>query len=223
MTWKPDRILRTIMIWTMVTTILVWLPFVRGLIDGDSYQWGTTFWGKHFGGYGIQGDYWLLVLQIAFLITLLHLGWRGAKQPFHWMLLLWHVPIGLQAFYSSFTSPEDYRFQGDTLGVDISLAWVGPLLFGGVALLSFFWVMRDLWSDREKVDVEWATANRIFGFIALGLIPVQIVLLTSGQPHGFRDQAGVIVTIVQWILINMALMPFAVAKSNLRITEDSNE
>jgi hypothetical protein len=223
MTWKPDRILRVIMIWTMVTTILVWLPFVRGLIDGDSYQWGTMFWGKYFGGYGIQGDYWLLFLQVVFLSILLRLGWRGAKQPFHWLLLLWHVPIGLQAFYSSFTSPEDYRFQGNSLGVDISLAWVGPVLFGGVALLSFFWVMRDLRRDRGKVEVEWANANRIIGLIAVLLLPIQIVLLTSGEPHGAGDQAGVIVTIVQWILINLALVPFAVPKTDLRITETADE
>lgn len=32
MDWKPDRILRAILIWTMITLILVWLPFVRGLM-----------------------------------------------------------------------------------------------------------------------------------------------------------------------------------------------
>ena len=222
MTWKPDRILKIIMIWTMITTILVWLPFVRGLIDGDSYQWGATFWGMQFGGYGIQGDYWLLVLQVAFVITLLYQGWRGAKQPFHWLLLLWHVPIGLQAFYDAFTSPEDYRFKGDSLGVDVSLAWIGPLLFGGVALLSFFWVARDLRSNRERVEVPWARANRVFGWIAFGLLPIQILLLRSGEPHGPGDQAGVILTMVQWVLINLTLAPFAAAENSLRITEASD-
>lgn len=223
MTWKPDRILKTILIGTMLTTLLVWLPFVRGLIDGDSYEWGTTFWGMYFGGYGIQGDYWLLVLQLAYVITLLYRGWRGANQPFHWLLLLWHVPIGLQAVYSSLTSPEDFRFQGDSLGVNISLAWVGPLLFGGLALLSFFWVARDLRSHRARVQVEWTRANRILMLVALALIPIQIWLLRSGEPHGTRDQVGVIVTMVQWVVINLSLLPFATPESKLSITEASDE
>lgn len=208
MTWRPDRILKTILVWTMITTILVWLPFVRSLMDGESYSWGRTFWGMQFDGYGVRGDYWLLVVQVVFVITLLYLGWRGARQPFHWMLLLWHVPIGLQAFYDSYSSPEDYRFRGDTLGVDVSLAWVGPLLFGGVALLSFFWVARDLMRTRESVVVEWTRANRIFLLIALSLLPIQYVLLGFGEQHGPTDQVGVILTMCQWVIINGALLPW---------------
>ena len=78
MHWKPDRILRTILIWTMITLILVWLPFVRGLMDGDSYRWGNIFWGMQIGGSGVRGDYWILVFQALFGLTLLFLGWRGA-------------------------------------------------------------------------------------------------------------------------------------------------
>ena len=208
MTWRPDRILKTILIWTMITTILVWLPLVRGLMDGESYQWGAIFWGMQFGGSGVRGDYWLLVLQAIFVIRLLYLGWRGAPQPFHGLLLLWHVPMGVQAFYNAITSPDDYRFRGDTLGVDVSLAWVGPLLFGGIALLSIFWVVRDLRSGREPVEVEWTRANRIFLVIALGLLPIQFVLLRFGEPHGTRDQLGVVLTMLQWLIINWALIPW---------------
>ena len=206
--WRPDRILRAILVWTAITMILVWLPLVRGVMDGESYQWGRSFWGMQFGGSGLRGDYWLLVIQALFGITLLYLGWRGAQQPFHWLLLLWHVPLGVQAFYDSITSPEDYRFRGDTLGVDVSLAWVGPMFFGGFALLSVFWVVRDLRKRREKVVVEWTRANRIFLLIVLALLPIQFMLLRFGPPHGPGDQAGVILTMVQWLLINWALLPW---------------
>ena len=144
MAWKPDRLLKAILIWTMVSLIIVWLPLVRGLMDGDSYQWGNSAWGFQFGGRGLGGDYWFLLLQAAFGLLLLYLGWRGARQPFHWLLLLWHIQLALQSIYNSLSSPEDYRFRGDTLGVDVSLAWVGPLLFGGFALLSIWWVVRDI-------------------------------------------------------------------------------
>ena len=43
MLWKPDRLLRAILIWTAVTLVIVWLPFVRGLMDGNAYQWGNFF------------------------------------------------------------------------------------------------------------------------------------------------------------------------------------
>jgi hypothetical protein len=206
--WRPDRILKAILIWTALTLLLTWLPLVRGVMDGESYQWGAVFWGRQFRGYGIHGDYWVLVLQAVLGLALLYLGWRGAQRPFHWLLLLWHIPWAVQAFHEAFTSPEDFRFRGDTLGVDISLAWVGPLFFGGFALLSIFWVVRDLRRRREKVIIDWTRANRIFFFLALGLLPIQFILLRFGEPHGPRDQAGVILTMVQWLLINWALIPW---------------
>lgn len=222
MTWRPDRILKVILIWTMITMLLIWLPLVRGVMDGESYSWGAVFWGMQFRGSGVRGDYWLLVLQALFGITLLYLGWRGAKQPFHWLLLLWHVPMALQAFYEAFTSPEDYRFQGDTLGVDISLAWVGPLLFGGMALLSIFWVARDLRKSRAKVVMEWTRTNRIFLFLVFGLVPIQFVLLRFGEPHGPGDQAGVILTMVQWLLITLAMLPLPKRTGDVTVTEHSH-
>ena len=209
MVWKPDRLLKAILIWTMVTLIIVWLPLVRGLMDGDSYQWGNSAWGLQFGGRGLRGDYWFLLLQAAFGLVLLYLGWRGARQPFHWLLLLWHIQLALQSTYNSLTSPEDYRFRGDTLGVDVSLAWVGPLIFGGFALLSIWWVVRDIKSGRQHAVPEWTLTNRVLLLIVVSMLPIQFVLLRFGPPHGPGDQAGVILTMFQWVLINMGLFPWS--------------
>lgn len=219
MLWKPDRLLRAILIWTAVTLIIVWLPFVRGLMDGDSYQWGNYFFGIQFGGRGLHGDYWLLVIEAAFGILLLYLGWRGARPPFHWLLLLWQILMAAQACYNSFTSPEDYRFKGDTLGVDVSLAWVGPVLFGGFALLSVLWVMRDLRTQREKVVPKWSRANSVFLLIVLALLPIQFVLLRFGEQHGTGDQLGVIFTMAQWVLINFALFPWSGSERAAQVLE----
>ena len=209
MLWKPDRLLRAILIWTAITLIIVWLPFVRGLMDGSTYQWGNSFFGKQFGGRGVYGDYWLLVIEAAFGILLLYLGWRGARPPFHWLLLFWQILMAAQACYNAFTSPEDYRFRGDTLGVDVSLAWVGPVFAGGFALLSILWVVRDLAARREKILPKWSRTNTIFLLIVLGLLPIQFVLLRFGEPHGPRDQVGVILTMTQWILISLTLFPWS--------------
>jgi hypothetical protein len=219
MLWRPDRLLRAILIWTAITLIIVWLPFVRGLMDGSTYQWGNYFFGMQFGGRGVHGDYWLLVLQAVFGIFLLYLGWRGARPPFHWLLLLWQILLAAQACYNSFTSPEDYRFQGDTLGVDVSLAWVGPVLAGGFALLSILWVVRDLRTRREKVLPKWSRANFTFLLIVLGLLPIQFVLLRFGEPHGPRDQVGVILTMTQWILISLSLFPWSSSERATEVVE----
>ena len=55
MTWRADRILKFILIWTAITILPVWLPLVRGVMDGDSYKWGGLFWGMQFKGSGLRG------------------------------------------------------------------------------------------------------------------------------------------------------------------------
>ena len=212
MVWRPDRLLKAILIWTMITMIIVWLPLIRGLMDGDSYEWGNSFWGIQVGGQGVHGQYWLLLLQAIIGIAVLYFGWRGARQPFHWLLLLWHIPLGAQAIYDAISSPEDYRFRGDTLGVDVSLAWVGPLFFGGFALLSVLWVIRDLRRERDRTAPEWKRANYVLLLIAVSLLPIQFLLLRFGEQHGPGDQAGVILTMCQWVLINLGLFPWLRSK-----------
>ena len=212
MVWRPDRLLKAILIWTMITMIIVWLPLIRGLMDGDSYEWGNSFWGIQVGGQGVHGQYWLLLVQATIGIAVLYFGWRGARQPFHWLLLLWHIPLGAQAIYDAISSPEDYRFRGDTLGVDVSLAWVGPLFFGGFALLSVLWVIRDLRRERDRTAPEWKRANYVFLLIAVSLLPIQFLLLRFGEQHGPGDQAGVILTMCQWVLINLGLFPWLRSK-----------
>jgi hypothetical protein len=209
MAWKPDRLLKAILIWTMLTLIIVWLPLVRGLMDGNNYQWANSFWGMQLGGSGIHGDYWILLAQAVVGIAVLYLGWRGARQPFHWLLLLWLIPLAVQSCYDSYTAPEDYRFRGDTLGVDVSLAWVGPVLYGGFALLAILWVIRDLRSERLKVSPDWSRLNRVLLLIAVVLLPIQFVLLRFGEQHGPRDQVGVILTMLQWVLINLSFVPWS--------------
>ena len=211
--WKPDPLLKVILIWTMLTMILVWLPLTRGLMDGESYQWGGSFWGFKIGGRGLGGHYWVLVLEALFGITLLYLGWRGARQPFHWLLLFWLIPQATEATYNALTSPESYRFRGDTLGVDVSLAWVGPLLFGGVALLAIVWALRDLRSERNSIVPPWSRANLFWLLTAVTLLPIQFSLLRFGEPHGTNDQIGVILTMLQWIIINLGLFPWGHKKS----------
>ncbi len=127
MNWKPDPILRVLLAWTALTTLTFWLPFVRSLMDGDTYEWGFA----GFSGHGLHGDLWLPLLGVTLALSIRWLGWRGARMPFHALLLLWVVPLGAGATWLSIKQADDFRFKGDTLGIDVSLVPVGILLFGG--------------------------------------------------------------------------------------------
>lgn len=198
-----DRLLRALLHWTAVTTLVFWLALIRSAFDGSTYVWAL---GGGIGGRGLQGDLWVLLLGTAYAITLLWLGWRGARQPFHWMLLAWHLALAAGVTYLAVTRPDGFTFRGDTLGLEFSLAFLGPILFGGFALLAIHWVIRDLRS-RDARPVTWTKENRNRALLLLALIPVQFVLLRFGEPHGTTDAIGVVVTIVQWLGWGWAVKP----------------
>jgi hypothetical protein len=201
-----DRLLKVILILTALTVLTTWLPLIRGLMDGPTYEWGQSLFGVNFGGKGLGGDYWMLVLQAVIVIPLIYLGWRGARSPFHWLLLLWNVPSVVNAFYNAFAFPEDYRFKGDTLGVDVSVAWVAPLFWGVLTLLSIVWIVRDLKQPRERAPVAWTRKNTVLLTLVLLLLPVQFGLLRFGEPLSRNDQVGVVLTMIQWLLLNLSFV-----------------
>ena len=90
---RRDRLLGVVLTWTSLTFLLAWLPFVRCVMDGDSYTWCLGWWGFETGGTGLSAQYWLLVVEVLLGVTILWLGSRGARMPFHWLLLAWHTAL----------------------------------------------------------------------------------------------------------------------------------
>ncbi|MFN2566606.1 MAG: hypothetical protein ABR499_16540 [Gemmatimonadaceae bacterium] len=205
--WQPDRLLRALLVWTSIVFLAAWLPLVRGAFDGPSYEWGTSYWGVPFSGAGVGGDYWLPVLKTALGLAILWLGWRGARPPFHWLLLAWNVVLTSDALYIAATRPGSLRFRGDTLGVDVSLAWVAPLLTGVFLALAVVWVVRDRRQKDTRSAPRWTRANTAWSVALLALLPIQFALLRFGPPNGAADKAGVLLTIAQWLLVGVALKP----------------
>ncbi len=123
--------------------------------------------------------------------------WMDASSQ---MLILWNITQTVNAFYNALVFPEDYRLQGDTLGVNVSLAWVGPTYFGTTLLLSAVWMIRD--RNNHEARPRWSRTNKSLLSIVLGVIPVQWLLLRIGTPHGTADQFGVLLTIFKWPLLN---------------------
>jgi hypothetical protein len=199
-----DRLRSFLLGFMALTMIILWLPLVRGLMDGDSYSWAGYYFGLRMQGSGIGGDYWKLVLVAAVAVAGLWYGWRGGRQPFHWVMPAWLLPIGGGALYVAFTEPEELRLRGDTLGMDISLVPVAWLI-AAIALAAVYWAVRDLRSGRKRAAPKWTAANSILFGVALAMVPFQFYLLHFGPPHDSTDAAGVVLTIGQWLLVNVAL------------------
>jgi hypothetical protein len=199
---RNDPLLRVILWWTaIVTGVLLWLPLVRGATQGVSYRWALA---DGIGGRGIGGDYWVLVLAAPLVLSLLYLGWRGGRQPFHWLLLALHLPLAAAVTYAAWTDPQGFRFEGATVGIDVSLAVIGPLLFCGFAAAAMFWVIRDLRAGRSRFSAPWVwtRAARIRLLLLFALIPVETLLFRSGAIDSPRNMIGVALVFWQWIIVN---------------------
>src|SRR5213595_3913458 len=97
--WKPDRLLQALLLWTtLLMSVEVWVPFVRASIEGPSYQWAFS---SGIGGRGTSGDYWMLIVGVVFSGAVLYLGWRGARQPFHWLALALHGMFAAVVLYAA--------------------------------------------------------------------------------------------------------------------------
>lgn len=198
--WKPDRLLKLLLIWAAIPMVAVWLPVIRAPFDGASYSWP--------GGRGVTAAYWGWLALAVCCIALLYLGWRGARRPFHWILLAWNGFLAGAATWGAITEPDAMVFQGDTLGVRFSLMWAGPAFCIPVFLMSLWWVARDLRGRKPRTQPAWNRRNSVLLGIAIGLLPLQFYLLHYGPHLSQMDQIGVILTMAQWAMLNLAFVPW---------------
>src|SRR5476649_1440652 len=110
--WQPDPLLKGLLLWTaLVTAVLTWLPMVRGLVEGSAYQWQFA---EGIGGRGTGGSFLALPVAAALAFILLYLGWRGARQPFHCLLLIFHGALAALVFFAAAAHPGQLFFEGAT-------------------------------------------------------------------------------------------------------------
>lgn len=203
--WYRERSLRWLLAWTALTTIIFWLPTVRGAFDGPSYRWGLF----GFSGSGMAGAWWLPVLGSAAALAARTLAWRGGLRPASLLIGAWHAALFAGVSYAAVTNPDDFRLQGDTMGINISLALVGPALFGAGAALAIFVGVRALRGDIAARREAWTPSNSRWLAALLALLPVQFILLRLGPAGSTADQVGVLLTIGQWLFLDRAIRPQA--------------
>lgn len=206
--WQPDRLLHVLLTWTSLTTLVFWLPTIRGAFDGPSYEWGLA----GMRGAGLSGDSWFPILGAALACWLVTRGWRGARTPFRWVFPAWHATLAVVVTERAIALGDRLTFEGATLGVSIPLQWIGPLLFGAVACAAICWARRDLRSSARLLVPPRDAINRSFASVLLGLLPVMLLLLRFGEPHGLTDQVGVIIACGFWFCLPGVLNPWTLAR-----------
>jgi len=186
--------------WFSLTTLVFWLPTIRGAFDGESYQWGLV----GLGGRGIGGDYWLPLTGSLVALAVTALARRERRWAL-WAIAVWSLLLTLALSVYMATSDEDFRFRGDTLGIDVSLRWVGPIVLAAASVLTVVAATR-LRQSPDRVSASGVLNRPWLAGLVLAL-PIQFALLRLGAPGSGLDQLGVLLTIVQWLLIGRIFTP----------------
>jgi len=201
-----QRLFTLLWIWVSFKTLIPWLVFFRLSLEGDSYRWGTQFFNWTFYSSGFaRVDFLLIYALLAIGIFLL---WQMRQYRFAVAGPTLTAFLGVLAADAMFQFLRGVPiiFQGDTLGVnvDISIPFYGLQFV--MFLIAIAWWM-------GVVGLRPAPALPVTGLrkhlirICLFFIPVQILLLVVGEPHGLTDQIGVVGTLLQWSLLAYAFYP----------------
>jgi hypothetical protein len=190
-----------LMIWITTLFLTAWLPFVRSFMDGASYRWGAALFGRGFSGTGLEGDLWFPIGKAAIGLTLLYLGWRGRGAASRVAIIAWLALMFADTLFSVITRPDDFRFRGDTLGIDISLVVAAPTLDGLMLALAIWWAG----AAPQRAPAPLGLSNKALLATAGALLPVQFLLLSRGTGQDAFDVAGVLLTVTGWYLLSAGL------------------
>lgn len=201
----PNTLTNILTVLISLTFMTTWLPFLRAIFDGASYEWGTVYFGFLFYGAGVNLDFIYVVAQLLFYATLMiSMYWARNRTFYHVLLGVWLINF-FGNLISDIVINGDTMFNGETLNVHISITWI-VLPLSVLAMLLVFFVIR---ADRnaEEQYIPWAARNKNLLVMILGPLPIQAVLFAIGEPHGITDQIGVIISIIQSFLIPIILRP----------------
>jgi len=206
--YRTNQTLKNVLLYIIALTfMLVWLPLLRSLFDGISYEWGMTYFGIIFRGAGISIDYLFLIAQMVFYAILFYSSyWSRQRWIFYVALVIWFLH-NFGNLLMEIILEGDTMFHGETLNVHVSLtAIVIPLSIVTVLLIGLV-IRKDLLAENSQI--QWSSGNNKRALIIFGVLPIQAVLFALGEPHGIIDQIGVIITILQCLLVPLVIRPYA--------------
>jgi len=203
---KRNGFITALMFIISFTFLIVWLPLVRSILDGDTYEWGLNYFGTNISGAGITTSLLFLVLQLAFYLAIFWSVFRIKNRLVAYVLVaLWWIHI-FGNLLREIIVEGDTMFHGETLNVHVSLSMLIVPLSALTALLIAIWIRKDMRS--VNVTIPWSRRNTITVWIILGPLPLQAILLYFGEPHATTDEIGVFITIIQCLLIPLIFFPY---------------
>lgn len=199
------KLLTGLSILISLTFIIVWLPFLRSIFDGISYQWGLVYFGFGISGAGVTPSFIFVILQLLLYAALLwSMYWVKNRVVFRFLLAFWWLNV-FGNLLSDIIINGGTMFHGDTLNVHVSLTWIVVPL----SLLALFLIYRVIRQDQSTpvMNTQWSPKNRIFLLLILGPVAIEGVLFSMGEPDGVTDQIGVFMALAQAFLIPLILRP----------------
>lgn len=204
-----QRLFTLLWTWMAFRTLLPWLVTHRISLEGDSYRWGTEYFGHMFHSAGFERPDFLIIYGL--LAASLFVMWQLRRHHLRVAAAAMLVYLGFFAADAAqqFLSGEPMMFHGDTLGIHVDLSVPFFILqFGMFAVaIAWWWLLRDIRVEPAPRPV--AGFRRLLVMVCIAAFPVQIALLVTGEPHGTTDAIGVIMTLSQWALLAYALYPGA--------------
>ena len=205
-TWN-QRLFTLLWSWLAFRTILPWLVFFRLTFEGDSYSWGSEYFGRMFHSTGLARPDFLLVY--AMLAVSLYVLWQLRRHRFTvgGPLMLAYLGIFAANALYQWLAGEPMIFRGDTLDVTVNLTIPFFILnFGMFAVaVAWWWGARNAAPGGGPRALTPARRNVVRACVAF--VPVQLALLMLGEPHALTDEIGVIGTMLQWVMLAWALYP----------------
>ena len=193
-----------VMIWLTLLFMTAWLTFARAVMDGAGFRWSAGLLGNHFRGDGLSGDLWFAALKAALGVALLWFGWRAPNGRVRWAIVAYLALILVDTLFNVNARPEAFRVRDAQVGLDFSLAVAAPILDGLFLLLGLLWA----WRAPTLATPAPGRANRLLLGLALLLLPLQFLLLRSVEGADSSASAGVLLTMLGWLLFSAALAPW---------------
>jgi hypothetical protein len=200
-----DRLLNLLLGFAMLTAALPTLITYRAALQ-PQYHWGLL----GLQGRGVTPGLFAIVAAalLAWAAVLLGSFRSRATGPLLVALnAVWFASI----LQGALLLGSQMTIRGDTFGVRINLAVVGPILFGVLLLLSIRW----WWTHRHRLSGSGlpkpSRARRFLFAGALALLPAIVTLfaLGDGVRHTWTDKIAVICVIAQCLLVGAGLHDIA--------------
>jgi hypothetical protein len=187
-----------------ITFMMAWLPFIRSIFDGKSYVWGISYFGATISGAGLSLSLLFIVAQVGlYAVLIIGLYRMKNRQLYGGLLAVWWINIFGNLIFDIIKN-GDTMFHGDTMNVHISLTYIIlPLAVGAILFIAM-----TLRTQQESVVISWNKKNSTLLYTFLAMLPILLILLSSGEPHGTSDQIGVLIAIAQCFYIPVIFRPF---------------